>query len=512
VVAILIFCTLYAIFGREKKGQSNLSRSIVGGIILLVVIIGILFWSYRKAEWIQKNEVLGRIASISINDTKTQARGFIWPMAVKGIFESPKTAIIGIGQENFNYIFNSHYDPAMYAHEQWFDRAHSVFLDWLVAGGLLGLLAYLSLYIMSCIYIYRSDLTIGQKSVLIGLLVGYAIHNIFVFDNQTSYVMFFTFLAFVSSLRPGAVYPWFKNYSDAVSEDSITVRNYISLPLTVIVFLIIIYTVNIRPLQANKSLITSLQTCSNPALISTDSFERTLAFDSTMSNQETREQLLSCVTNVIQSRQVSEPKKMEFYNLARREIDKHIEENPNDARIYIIGGSFLNSIGSYAEATPLLEKANTLSPNKQSIMFELASNYFNIGKTAESVALMEKAYLLAPENYTAQLAYASILITNHEESKAYSIFATSSEIFKSPRIAAAYMNAKDYVKAIEFYKEKLKDEPENQENYSLLASAYVSNKQNDQAIKILKVVGEKFIALKLQADDVIKQIQEGKIK
>jgi tetratricopeptide (TPR) repeat protein len=308
------------------------------------------------------------------------------------------------------------------------------------------------------------------------------------------------------------VFPWFKNYSMPISEDSVTVTNYIKVPLTIFAFCFIIYFINIRSLQANKSLINALRDCSRPESVSIDSFNKALAFDSTMSNQEIREQLLSCTTSVIQSKQVSEQKKVEFYNLSKQEIDKQITQSPNDARMYIIGGSFFDSIGGYVEATPLLEKANTLSPNKQSIMYELASNYYNIGKTSESVALMEKAYLLAPDNTNARLAYVAALITNHEESKARTLFASLPEIFKDPKIGAAYMYAKDYSKAIALYKEIIKNNPENQDNYSLLVSAYISSGQKDQAINTLKVIGEKFVLLKPQVDAVIKQIQEGKIK
>jgi len=158
---IMLALFIYAVFG---KGESKKWRLISGGAILVIILIGVLFWINRDAKFIQNNAVLGRLASISISDTKTQARGYIWPMAIKDTFGSAKTAIIGVGQENFNYIFNKNYNPLMYGHEQWFDRAHSVFIDWLVASGLLGLIVYLALYIVSLVYIWKSDLTIGQKS------------------------------------------------------------------------------------------------------------------------------------------------------------------------------------------------------------------------------------------------------------------------------------------------------------------------------------------------------------
>ncbi len=512
IAAILISCALYAIFGRKKTGQSNLSRMITGGVIIFVILVGGLFWANRKADWIQKNEVLGRIASISINDTKTQARGFIWPMAIKGVFESPKTAIIGVGQENFNYIFNSHYDPKMWRHEQWFDRAHSVYLDWLVAGGLLGFISYLALYIIALVYIYKSNLTVGQKSILVGLLVGYGIHNVFVFDNQTSYVMFFTFLAYLSALLPGKIYPWFKNYSKHVSEDSITVRDYIFVPIIVIALGISFYCFDVRLLQANKNLLKGLQTCSNTQTVSITPFKKALALNQTAANQETREQFLSCATNVIQSQQTSENVKVDFFELAKKEIDAQIKISPNDARIYIIGGSFFDSIHDYANATPLLEKANMLSPNKQSILYELGANYFNIKKVTEAIAVMEKAYLLAPENPTARTAYAAALITNNEDDKAVKIFGDDPKIFNDPKIVNAYMYTKQYARAIEIYKTMIVETPDNPDLYSALAGAYFQNKQTAKSVETLRAAGVKFPVLKTQIDDVIKQIEEGKIK
>jgi O-antigen ligase len=297
-IAVIASCAIYTIFGRKSSGQSNISRIVSGSVILLVVVIGTLFYFNRNASWIQKNEVLGRLASISISDTKTQARRFIWPMAIKGITESPKTAIIGVGQENFNYIFNSHYNPEMWRHEQWFDRAHSVFLDWFVAGGILGLVAYLALYLISLIFIIKSEKTIGEKSVLIGLLVGYAIHNVFVFDNQTSYVMFFTLLAFVHSLRKNKDLSIFKNYSKSISEDAETVRDYVYVPVVVILFITSMYFINVRAIQANTGLINALIACSNPQTVSVVPFEKVFKLGQTVANQEAVEQLLNCTSNL----------------------------------------------------------------------------------------------------------------------------------------------------------------------------------------------------------------------
>lgn len=511
-VAIIVSCVIYGAFGRKSTGQSNVTRLATVGTILLMFLSAVLFFVYKDAKWIQNNAVLGRIATISISDTKTQARGFVWPMAVKSVFESPKSAIIGVGQENFNYVFNSHYNSKMWAHEQWFDRAHNVYLDWLVAAGLLGLISYLALYVVSLFNIVKSDRTIGQKSILVGLLVGYGIHNVFVFDNQTSYIMFIVVLAYIHLLRPGVKLPIFKNFSKTVTEDSVTVRDYIFMPIIFIIFAVSLYFINIRSIQANKILISSLQTCSRVETLDIKSFEKVFKINSPMANQEAREQLLSCATNVLKNSQTSQDKKMAFYNLAKKEIERQISETPNDTRIYIIAGSFYNSIGDFTTATPLLEKANELSPNKQSIMYELSANYINLGKNQQAIDTSEKAYLLDTENYNAKVVYVTNLINAKQSNKAIELFSGDEKIFIDPKVLNAYLYSKQYDKAIEAHKKALLATPDSQDLYVSLASAYILNSQNSMAIDTLRKTIVKFPLIKTELENLIKQLQEGKIK
>lgn len=107
-------------------------------------------------------------------------------MAWQGVRERP---VLGWGLDNFHYVFAEKYDPAMYAQEQWFDRSHNVFMDWLVSAGVLGLIAYLSLFAIAIYMLWRispESMTFSSKAVIIGGLVAYLGHNIFVFDNLSS--------------------------------------------------------------------------------------------------------------------------------------------------------------------------------------------------------------------------------------------------------------------------------------------------------------------------------------
>ena len=136
---LFIALVVYSIFA---KSESKRSRQITGGIVIGLVVLAGIFFVERKQPFFANSPMFGRLASLSLEQFKGEGRAYIWPMAIKGGLERP---ILGWGQENFNYIFNANYAPQMYGQEQWFDRAHSVFIDWFVASGFVGLLAYLAL-------------------------------------------------------------------------------------------------------------------------------------------------------------------------------------------------------------------------------------------------------------------------------------------------------------------------------------------------------------------------------
>lgn len=506
---IMLALGIYSVFG---KGQPKLSRGIALGIIVLIISLAAGLVAAKDTSFVKNNETLNRLATISWNENKTQARGYIWPMAIKGIFESPKTAIIGVGQENFNYIFNANYNPKMWGHEQWFDRAHNVYLDWLVAGGLVSLALYLSLFILSLIAIWKKrqehGLSFSEKCLITGLFVAYAIHNIFVFDNLASYILFFMMIGFVHSIAAGKPIRWFER-KDIQSENTVIVRDYIFVPLIVVSFAVTFYFVSIRPIQANTRLITAMVGCSGGTVPSAALYARALELNQTMADQEIREQLFACGGNVIRSGS-PESAKVEFYELSMKEIKEQITVTPNDLRAYVIGGTFFNNVGDWKSALPLLEKARELSPNKQTVTFELATNYLNVKKEKEALALLERAYLDAPENPTAAAAYAATLILTGQDAKAQELFKDNQETLNDPRVINIYKHLNQWYKVIDIYKAELAKNPENMQLYGNLIGAYVDSGQPSQAIVLLESMKIKFPLLKDQIDEAIKEVRSGK--
>lgn len=488
---------VYAVFGKHERRNHRL---IAAGALTAIILVGAIFWINKNAAFVQNNEVLRRLASISWSDTSNQARQYIWPMAVNGALERP---IFGWGQENFNYIFNANYNPKMWSQEQWFDRAHNVFLDWLVAGGIIGLISYLALYVYFLRAVWKSSLTMAEKSVLTGLLAGYAVHNIFVFDNLASYVLFFLALGFASTLLPQSPIRFLG--TKPMRQDAV---EYIVLPIAVVAFAAIFYMFQVRPLEANTRMITALESCNSPSL-DVSLFDKALAVNTYVANQEIREQILTCGEQALPSPQLPGPTKQALYNLALQQINTQTAVTPKDARIYTLASSFLNSIGQFQTAVKYAEQAHALSPAKQSIDLELATDYLDTGKAPQAVALLKSAYESAMDNTQVRLAYAVALVVSGNEAGARQIFGNDPQIWQSVQMGQAYATLKQYGKAIAIYQALAAKNPTDLGTSAQLAQLQYQSGQPGAAIITLRTIENNHPELKDQIEAAIKQVEAG---
>jgi tetratricopeptide (TPR) repeat protein len=504
VIPALYFIGLIIFVIMDKKDLAprvQISRWVGIGIVGLVMLGVFSFYLLKDTSFVKNNDTLSRLASISISDFSTSGRAYIWPMAIKGSIERP---ILGWGQENFNYIFNANYNPKMYNQEQWFDRAHSVYLDWLVGSGFVGLAAYLALYVLLLIVLWKSQMSVAEKSVLTGLLAGYAIHNIFVFDNLASYVLFFALLGFVASSKALDVKSAPKPPMD-ISKDIV---EYAIAPVAIIALLFGIYWLNVRPLQENARLITALQACgSNPDAAL---FTSALAPGSYVGLQEAREQILQCAAQVINAQQIPGPTKQAFFQLASDAVTDQIKATPNDARIYTLGGSFYAQIGAYNQALPLLEKAHSISEGKQSISVILATVYVNLGKADKAEALLKTAYAAETADDEVRTALISVMIIDGHEADAKKQFSDHPELFQTEQAAQAYTLAKEYDKAISVYESIIGTSTDMVSTQFHLAQTEYAAGYVYQGIQTLRDIETVHPEYKTQLEAYIKQMQAGK--
>ncbi|MDE2041140.1 MAG: O-antigen ligase family protein [Patescibacteria group bacterium] len=506
---IMLALFIYAIFGTKAQQKS---RAWSAGILGFIILIGLVFWIERHQPFIERSPIFGRFSNISWTDASNQARQYIWPMALNGAMKRP---ILGWGQENFNYIFNADYNPAMWSQEQWFDRAHDVFLDWLVASGIIGLIAYVALYVLFLRFVWKSSLTLAEKSVLIGLLAGYFVHNIFVFDNLASYVIFFTMLAFAHSLPKDEQKHPAQAHSRSLSSGrtlfgdkamNLDAVEYIVMPIVIVLLVGVVYVYEVRPIEANTRMITAIQYCSG-GQPSVSLWQSALDVNVYVANQEIREQLMNCAGSVVNSQQIPGPTRQAFLTLTNDEINKQVAATPKDARIYILGGSFMDSVGEFTQAVQLLEKGHELTPAKQTADFELANAYLNTNQTDKAVALLKAAYEEAPDFFQAKNAYAISLVIAGQEAEAKSMFNNDPAIFQTAQMANVYVTMKQYSKAVAIYKQLVAATPTDVNLQGQLAQVQFMGGMKSDAIATLQKIEKDHPELKTQVDSAIKQVE-----
>ncbi|MEK7535730.1 MAG: O-antigen ligase family protein [Patescibacteria group bacterium] len=504
----LIFALILSFFTTEGR-----MRKLIAAPLVLIVLFAGGFYLARDTKFVQGSPVLSRFSNMSLKDSTTRTRFIVWSMALKGVAERP---ILGWGQENFNIVFNKHYDARLHSQETWFDRAHNVFLDWLVAAGILGLAAYLSIFVALFWIIWKntsSTVSRLERNLLAGLFAGYLFQNIFVFDNITSYIMFFSLLAYIHFISDREV-----SFNLVQRVRSLFARlgafmsgayRTIVYALVPVLAIFVIYFVNVKPIKANGLILTNMY----PRVISEERLTSiSKLFDmGTFGNMEAREQLLFLLIEVSGQQNVDQNLMMKYLELAYQQMSKQLESTGNDARHQLFMGSFLQTFGKADDALVNYKNAQVLSPKKQIILNSLSRVYLEKGDYAEAMRLSKEAYESDQSYSRGAIEYAITLIYAGENEAAEALFKKrfGTELVADPRVIQAYVHLGRYDKIIAIWKEQIADNPTNPQAYLSLAATYYADHQDTKAIQTLRQMIEVDPNTKAQAEEYIKQIESG---
>ena len=496
LIGALMLASLLAAFTADKRVR----RMSAAAFILITILTG-SFYLARHSDFVQNNRTLQRIASISLSDGQT--RFTIWRMAFKGVLERPLT---GWGQEGFNYVFNKYYEPSLYEQEQWFDRAHNAFIDWFSAGGIPAFLLYLSLFGSALVLLWRSsELSRSERIALTAALVGYAVHNLFVFDNLYSYIYFFAVLALIDSqiARPSER---LERLPVLEGTSGITY----ALPVAAVVAFALIWAVNVPGMRVATKLITAL---SPSADIETNisTFED-LAARPSFAAQEVREQIISFAAKVAQSQSTTDAQKQRMVSLAILEMQKQVAAYPLDARERIQLAYAYRVAGDGTNALKETQAAILLSPNKEEFWIEKGIIEWDLGNTKEAQTDFNTAYELGKQFPTLATYAAAGNSAAGDQSRADQILldAYGTTTVDSDILAVAYYHIKDWPRFIAIFKLRTEKPDANAEAWFSLASAYYMAGDTARAIQTIRSAVARFPDVASAGAAAIAQMEEGK--
>ncbi len=500
----LVAVTYMALFAREYPVMRKIATSLLVGLVVFVA----LFITFKDSAVIQGYPQLARVANITLSEA--DARFEIWGMALDGVKERP---ILGWGQGNYNYVFNKYYKPELYSQEQWFDRVHNIVMDWLIAGGVLGFIAYFFVFISAIYYLFvepflkkgDESFTVAERGILIGLLAGYLFHNMFVFDNIVSFIFYGMILAFIHSKVARSV----PNIKDSRVSERVIAN--VAIPVVAVSLIAVVYFVNIPNILAAKDIINAFQT--NDPIVMMAEFDKALSRGS-FGNQEIREQMTRQAQSIIQSPQVSPETKQAVFEQTEAELLKQIKEKPGDARVHVFISSFYRFTKNYEQATEQLAIARSLSPNKQQIIFEQALVEMQKQQFGPALSFFKEAYELDTNFGRARTFYAaaSLYAGKPEVADELLVLEQDMKAFALDDFAVnAVFNSKNYDLLQKVFAIRVENNPNDPQMRVSLAVAYYDAGDIEKAVEILRKAGEDIPTFKEQANGFISDLEAGRL-
>jgi len=395
IVSLGILALIYIFYLRDNKKV----RAVLGAGLVCGALVLSLFYVFRSTNFVVDNfPTLGRLVNSSIDADTGSTRVMAWKIAYESFLQYP---IFGWGQNNFYYAFNQYYNPHFMffgAGETWFDNAHNVVMNTLSTGGILGLLAYLGFFIVASYSLLRAykreSISIHFFAVGVAFLAGHFVHNLFVFENATSFLYFFFFLAFIESSTRSMEKEKIQPFKDAKLAPALRY----SVLLVVLVF---IYKTNINVARANNANLEAMRAVSQGQMgVAFDRYEEAKSLGSPhIGDIRTDFVRMSAelIQRVIVANKIDDAAKLTFDKLYEEQKINHAFR-PIDIRVHVLLiqmsmlGQYIDPSKGYLDTaeTTLLD-AIRLSPKRQQLFYLLSTVKIQKGQPDEGVALARQA-------------------------------------------------------------------------------------------------------------------------
>lgn len=378
-------------------------KIITASALLLFLLLAIIIINFKTASFIKNFPVIGELANLNLKDGTATTRIMAWRIAIDSWREKQ---ILGWGPENFYYAFNKYLDPKFMEkggyYETWFDRPHNAVLETLATRGAVGLVMLLSIFLFILINSFRQEKRgkIGQSEFIFsaGLLSAYFVQNLFVFDQPTSYLLFYLILAWLQS-----------TYTNQGTKQISFSKKYEGLSNTFLLVVIIImfsstfyfiYLFNIKSWQGAKLTVEAAKEITKNFTSGFELYKRAAAIKSPY--QDDVEGFLG---RAIHDRLIITPEFARKYKDYIQEtitiLEELVKNHPDDVFNIMTLSQFYVVIGQiepayFEKADRLLEQAVRLSPARQQVYYAWARSKVAQVKYDEARDILQKVVNFSP--------------------------------------------------------------------------------------------------------------------
>ena len=200
---LIAFAVGYALWGQVER-----IRTAAKYLIVALALVVVLFASARNTSPFQavcdSSVVVSRLCSIGADDVSVKGRIASWSAGLRGFLSRP---VLGWGPENYIIASGRHFSSESGVAET-FDQAHNKLVEELTTKGLIGFLAYMSLWVLMATAVIRrvrvKDLDAGEQLFLMfvgAAMAAYFVQNLFLFDTPATFLQFVILLGFAAHLE-----------------------------------------------------------------------------------------------------------------------------------------------------------------------------------------------------------------------------------------------------------------------------------------------------------------------
>lgn len=477
-VGLVAFLILNAIF---LSGKARKNYSII--LLVIVVVFGAGYF-FRSNFAGSKIEFINRLATISLSDGSVNNRLVVWRMALKDFKFHP---VLGIGMENFEVVYNKYFTPDI--SENWFDRTHNVYLDQLMAGGVLGLAAYLAIlgYLFYSLFKKRKD-DYYKFAVLSSLLIAYSIHNFFVFDTLNTSFLYFFLIGLIGFRETDLA----GNTEKSEPNNRAFNRTFIVL---LIINILVFYKLIYLPLKINRALYVGYYYVVADTFRSYENFK--LALNYKFGSVEGAVQLNKMNDLVDTQPGVSSAIKENYLALDREKLKFASANFPLDIKTKIyLAQLILNSyrdIKELDEAEILLKRSIELSPDRVESSYLLYNLYSKRGEKPKARAVLEDLIKRLPWYGGAKIMLMGDLY-KEDATRAETLYQEGIKQFGYldfgglTKIITYLLDGKRYQEAIPYYNDLIKSEPARYDYRLDLAKVYYLSGDTKSALEQINII------------------------
>ncbi|MFA5126638.1 MAG: O-antigen ligase family protein [Patescibacteria group bacterium] len=506
LIALLVSILVFIVYNLLRLPQKKIKYSL---LILGLIFVGFLSFAYinKGQPWVQNSTALTRLTSISLGERTMQTRFMAWGSAWQGFKEKP---IFGWGAENFYRVFNKYYNPNIFAHAGaiiWFDRAHNIFLDHLVTGGLVGFILYLFLILGPLYILGRKVLQLDKgepwqavlsQQILFLMALAFVIQGLVVFEALVTYLPLLLLLAMVAQkyIEPRRAY----------RNNKIVLISFI---VYLLAFVPIMYFVNWRETKANLTFIQALRLEAVDTDKSFQTFIKAMNYHSSGSNEFLR-QLVEFSNHLLINKKVTPYVAMQYTEKIDALLKQRQQADPFDAANYLLAMRHYNytyilDVNRLYEVDKLGQEAIKYSPTRQQFYYEMGYGELYLylwmkeqGKIGEAkiyqdklLANFQKAIDLNPYTDESYVNMVMALLPGDMPEKIQSYIDQMDALgidYKKEktlnRLANSAVYADNFSWAVNFYSLLTQNYQDNPEYWISLALSYANIGEKDKAIAI----------------------------